>query len=115
MGRLIDETEAMRDIDAIRPVDPQKNDYTHGIDVGLAMAKVAIKEQPTTQQLIPCSVRPPAENGYYLGQTDLGGFMVISYWNGLWNASEYGAEFAFEDGKIVAWMPLPYPWKGEQE
>ena len=72
-----------------------------------------IKKLPSA--LTPCSVRLPVEAGDYLVQTDLGGFMVISYWNGLWNASEYGTEFAFENDKIVAWMPLPEPWKGEQD
>ena len=43
----IDRDMAISRINSIRPVNPNKSDYTHGIDVGTAMAKVAINEQPT--------------------------------------------------------------------
>ena len=43
----IDRDMAISRINSIRPVNPNKSDYTHGIDVGIAMAKVAINEQPT--------------------------------------------------------------------
>ena len=33
----------------IRPVDPKKDEYTKGIDVGIAMCIVAVKDQPTIQ------------------------------------------------------------------
>lgn len=43
----IDRDMAISRINSIRPVNPNKSDYTHGIDVGIAMAKVAINEQST--------------------------------------------------------------------
>ena len=111
MGRLIDETEVMRDIDAIRPVDPQKSDYAHGIDVGLAMAKLAIKEQQTAQQWIPCTstkrpknreeVMVTIDDGYQR-YTDTDEFVNGQYW--------------YHDNKqVVAWKPFDEPWKGEQK
>ena len=48
--RLKVEAEILKRIDAIRPSNPKKSDYTHGIDVGLAMAKVAIKGAPTIEE-----------------------------------------------------------------
>ena len=44
---LIRQDEAIDRIVKIRPSNPKQSDYTHGIDVGLAMAMVAIKEQET--------------------------------------------------------------------
>ena len=129
MGRLIDETEVMRDIDAIRPVDPQKSDYAHGIDVGLAMAKLAIKKQQTAQQWIPCSERLPERNGRYLvtrglnacgslwnrvyiiNYSDLMGIKSERIW---WNGN-VGKSYFERIDDVMAWMPLPEPWKGEQK
>lgn len=48
--RLKVEAEILKRIDEIRPSNPKKSDYTHGIDVGLAMAKVAIKDAPTIEE-----------------------------------------------------------------
>ena len=48
--RLKVEAEILKRIDEIRPSNPKKSDYTHGIDVGLAMAKVAIKDAPTGEK-----------------------------------------------------------------
>ena len=47
MGRLIDADESINRIVKIRPTNPKQSDYSHGVDVGLAMAMVAIEEQPT--------------------------------------------------------------------
>ena len=129
MGRLIDETEVMRDIDAIRPVDPQKSDYAHGIDVGLAMAKLAIKEQQTAQQWIPCKVRLPEEYGEYRitwvtsaapGKRFIGDaeFEVTGVWDnehdrfkGEWLLDEYIKNYT--DVEVIAWKTLEDPWEGE--
>jgi hypothetical protein len=47
--RLIDADEAIERFTQIRPVNPKQSDYTHGIDVGLALAKVAIRDQKTIE------------------------------------------------------------------
>ena len=68
-------------------------------------------EQPTAQQWIPCSERLPEEgkdvlccfyNGEYYRiivshRTD------FNFWSGVGRT-----------GDLIAWMPLPEPWKGEQ-
>lgn len=114
MGRLIDETKVLRDIDAIRPVDPQKSDYTHGIDVGLAMAKVAIKGQQTAQQWIPCERELP----------DVGRSVLISV-GGMYTAegclredgdwTQFRWDAIQRKDMVGAWKPLEEPWKGEQD
>ena len=47
--RLIDGDEAIERFTQIRPVNPKQSDYTHGIDVGLALAKAAIRDQKTIE------------------------------------------------------------------
>lgn len=47
MSRPIDADESINRIVKIRPANPKQSDYSHGVDVGLAMAMVAIEEQPT--------------------------------------------------------------------
>ena len=49
MSELIDRREAIDRFNVIRPVDPKKDEYTKGIDVGMAMCIVAVKDQPTIQ------------------------------------------------------------------
>ena len=45
----INRQAAIDRIVVIRPTNPAKSEYTRGIDTGLAMAMVAIKEQPPAQ------------------------------------------------------------------
>lgn len=80
---------------------------------------------PTIDQWIPCSERLPEPNRhdalnvdvYYLAQTEFGDMIVASY-----NESHEGTKwweqiysYRIFDDEIVAWMPLPEPWKGEAE
>ena len=51
MRELIDRKEAIDRFNVIRPVDPKKDEYTKGIDVGIAMCIVAVKDQPTIQSV----------------------------------------------------------------
>ena len=46
---LISRQAAIDRFNVIRPVDPKKDEYTKGIDVGIAMCIVAVKDQPTIQ------------------------------------------------------------------
>ena len=83
-----------------------------------------IKELPSAQQWIPCSEKMPKPNRhtesnvdvYYLAQTEFGDMIVASY-----NESHEGKtwweqmySYRIFDDEIVAWMPLPEPYKGEQ-
>ena len=49
MDDMISRRAALERFDYIRPRDPMTSDYTHGIDVGIALCKVAIREQPPAQ------------------------------------------------------------------
>ena len=58
---------------------------------------------------IPVSERLPEKNGYYLWCARGGEIQKDYYWNGHWKiAEEYGYE-------VIAWMPLPTPYKAESE
>lgn len=69
-----------------------------------------IKRLPSAQpvQWIPCSERLPENGHYYLWCSDMGHVQSDYYWNGFENGMKYGYN-------IVAWMPLPEPWRGEQD
>lgn len=76
-------------------------------------------EQPE-QQWIPCSERlPEDDNAYFVTvHPDYivpGGLSVdtLHWYDGKWWFDYYGQPAEFTD-PIIAWMPLPEPWKGEQ-
>lgn len=79
-----------------------------------------IKKLPSAQQWIPCSERLPEEEDYK---------PIADYYDGVvWYCTKSG-EIGFgwyytstkkwanvydcSPGEVVAWMPLPEPWKGE--
>ena len=99
--------------------------------------RLAIKalEQPE-QKWIPCSERLPEEDGDYLvlyctwSKFKPYVYDVMSFANDLYQIDEYDfidrrgqkgwfycdGEYGFcEDNSVYAWMPLPEPYKGEQE
>lgn len=86
--------------------------YETGYIEGMADAK--------EKQWIPVTERLPEpneieENGclrHYLTQNDYGDMMVCS-WNGFKWEQIYQLEPT--DDEIIAWMPLPEPWKGEDD
>lgn len=52
---MIDRQAAIERIVSIRPSTPKQSDYSHGVDVGLAMAMVSIKEQPSAEpEIVRC-------------------------------------------------------------
>lgn len=54
---------------------------------------------------IPISKEVPEESGYYL-TTTMFNQVYCDYWNGV----------TFERSEtVIAWMPLPLPWKAESE
>ena len=58
---------------------------------------------PSAQQWIPCSERLPDTNGDYLVTGRQGAVNKRGYEDGYW----YG------NWSVIAWMPLPKPYKGE--
>lgn len=59
-----------------------------------------------TADWIPCSERLPENGHYYLWCSDMGQVQSDYYWNGFENGMKYGYN-------IVAWMPLPKPYRNE--
>lgn len=57
---------------------------------------------------IPCSERLPENGHYYLWCSDMGHIQSDYYWYGFENGMKYGYN-------IVAWMPLPKPYKGGED
>lgn len=79
-----------------------------------------INEQPKVGDWIPCSERLPEEEEPVLVQWekyDRHLNITITYLDVMW--LDDAEEEVFEtingvpNGKVVAWMPLPEPWKGE--
>ena len=91
-----------------------------------------IDAQPTIepeQQWIPCSERLPEEKDagilkklgtekrseYVLATVDVKGermTVTACTYDGAW---DWNMKYAFPDYKIIAWMPLPAPYGGEQD
>jgi len=65
------------------------------------------------QEWIPCSERLPSEIGYYLVTTDGSHNSVIDIAE--YNDWETGELRWFKSSKVLAWMPLPKPWKGADD
>ena len=65
----------------------------------------AIKELPSEQKWIPCSERLPDQNGKYLVVGRQKAINILKFDGGRW----YGK------WGVVAWMPMPDVYKGEEE
>lgn len=71
-----------------------------------------IENAPTIEQStwIPCSEKLPEADGLYLATFTLIGIPkfsnVESFKNGKWE---------YHNGYIIAWQPLPEPWKGADD
>ena len=91
---------------------PQLNDYS----MALALAKDGLMGVPSAQQWIPCSERLPKRKdetqmrGYYLTTNAYGSVGLTKY-----EFEGGGLGYAWDSYiRIVAWMPLPEPYKGEK-
>lgn len=106
---------------AIKAIDEIESEVVDGDGFQYEKWRQYFCELPSAQpRWIPCSERLPEpneieENGclrYYLTQNEYGDMMVCS-WNGFKWEQIYQLEST--DEEVVAWMPLPKPWKGEEE
>ena len=95
------------------------------------MEKLPTIEERKTMQWIPCSEGMPNEYGEYMftwvtSYTPNKRFIgVAEYevtdewdaingrWNGRWLFDDYMQ--SYPNVKVLAWMPLPKPWKGETD
>ena len=62
-----------------------------------------VKDMPSAQQWIPCSERLPEQNGKYLVVGRQKAINILKFDGGRW----YGK------WGVVAWMPLPSPYREE--
>ena len=63
------------------------------------------------QEWIPCSERLPKENTEVLMSLEWG-VDIGEYRNGEWHSEWINH---YDDGNVLAWMPLPEPWKGDDD
>ena len=68
-------------------------------------AESFMRENQSAQQWIPCSERLPDQNGKYLVVGRQKAINILKFDGGRW----YGK------WGVVAWMPLPEPYKGEEK
>ena len=92
---------------------------------GLVIAKSIVKGLPPVQAAtpvrperkesdwIPCSDRPPEKEGRYLITVDEGDRKDVS--DDFFYFREDGVPSWYVEKNVIAWMPLPEPYRGEQE
>ena len=130
-AELIDRQRAIEVIDAVFPVDPMKSEYAQGIACGAALAKAYVEQLPTAEpQWIPCGERMPEEKDAgilkKLGTSKRSEYVLATVgvknermtvtactYDGVW---DWNMKYAFPNYEVVAWMPLPEPYKvGEKD
>ena len=94
-------------------IDTDMQKWDSGCWIRYKLFENAIDEQPTIeskQEWIPCSERLPEEGVGVLAQYGDGSiFAIDSARPNLWK------DITVIDCQIVAWMPLPKPWKGTDD
>lgn len=113
MSDLIERQAILKHIEKIRQ-DALMMDDTHRADIimlGMRLCEKAVRNQPSVepeQNWIPCSERLPEKIGTYMTTLNYGmhGHAVGQRY--------YHGALGWEDDCVVAWMPLPKPWKGEE-
>lgn len=111
LRRVLDETYVVGD---------DRAKYEWGI--GLIESYISdMNELPSAQQWIPCSERLPEENDYKSCIECLDGAVWYFTKNGTMGMGYYykstkewsTTDDLKTDGKVIAWMPLPEPYKGK--
>ena len=83
-----------------------RNAYGIPQEINTNIAESIINAEPYSDW-VPVTERLPEENGEYLCQ-EKQGFLYVDAWNGeYWECADSAL------GIVIAWMPLPEPWKGE--
>ncbi len=75
------------------------------------MIEAYFNDIPSADRWIPCSERLPKENTEVLMSLEWG-VDIGEYRNGEWHSEWINH---YDDGNVLAWMPLPKPWKGEDD
>lgn len=99
---------------AVRLIESDSDAYpevwNHDYERGFTDAIIRVIGLPSVNQWIPCSERLPDKDGIYLVTHRKFGKLEVT-----WNIF-YGGEHAswLWNDEIIAWMPLPEPYKGEE-
>lgn len=111
----------------------KKDDVIFGNGIGNDNICACNKYKPSAQQWIPCSAKMPEEREW-IGTKRFGTTLSdevyvtfkspngerftkhLAFQNGQLNGLKQQEIDAFHKGSVpIAWMPLPEPWKGEEE
>lgn len=131
MDGLISRQAAIEVIDAVFPVDPMKSEYAQGIACGAALAKTYVEQLPSAQpeqRWVPCSERLPNKFGEMIvtfvpAAGTLWTRVIIAHYTNLmgiakpcfWIGNVGKNDFANITSQVVAWMPLPEPYREVEE
>ena len=106
--------------DRVRVTEYVDSSYVDCVDIEALRIAIKALAQPE-QRWIPCSERLPEENGQYL--------ITVKYVHEYDYEDIYSEHGEWVDGKwdmfmfghcgkvesVTAWMPLPEPWRGEED
>ena len=84
-----------------------------GVVKGLKLALEKIKSQPPADQWIPCSERLPEKPEVWVDSYIVQQRHVYTPFSAYWDGKKWTDEYAEELNNVLAWMPLPEPYKGE--
>ena len=110
-------SDLIRREDAIKAIEELPNAYNGWSDAyDKAYIIGTLEEVPSAdrpQGWIPCSERLPTKAGHYLCSFNKPNridniYVDLAYWTG---SRWYG----YLANEIIAWMPLPEPWKGADD
>lgn len=108
---MIDEKNLIEEIEfAIKVSNKQHDNYMSGLRNGMRHCLYLITgkepEFERCEQWIPCSERLPEKEGKYLVTLDKWNIVSFADFKNI----KYNPHF---NAPVIAWMPLPEPYKGE--
>lgn len=103
MSDLISRRDAMMEArpEYLNPNQKGHEEYNKAWNDGVKAYWNGLKELPSESEWIPCSEQEPEKDGYYLVCWSDGQIETEWYDNEGWGYCD-----------VVAWMPLPEPYKG---
>ena len=86
-----------------------------GKEYDKALAKAMLESLPTAQQWIPCSERLPDNEKRVLCTVQSGEHFCVVPCIFIQHTRRWLPEVYGNHDNVIAWMPLPEPWKEEQD
>ena len=113
--------EWIKKSDVVKALKPIAEQLSDGLQSDIASAIMSIPSVDRQQEWIPCSERlPRARESVLLAVNHKYGDWVGEgcYWettdnHTIWKGYRWNA--TYWDDEIIAWMPLPEPWKGADD